>query len=142
MLRLLVVLSLLAVPAAAEEWTVHLDRSPDRFVAYDGDTLLVVIDGLPAPLRRASVRVLGIDTPEIKGECEVERRRAADARAFVLHAFADAEMVTLDVVGWDKYGGRIDAHVRMPNGGDLAGALLEAGLARPYAGGKREGWCG
>lgn len=143
MTRLTALLILLSSPAlAGETWTVNLDRSPDRYIAYDADTLYIVIPSLPGPLQRASIRVLGIDAPEIRGKCESEKARAADGRAFVLHAFRGAETVTLDVIGWDKYGGRVDAHVVMPDGRDLASALIEAGLGRPYDGGARTGWCG
>ena len=137
MIRATALLLLLAFPAFAEPWTARL-RSP---AAYDGDTLSVIVPELPDPLQRMSVRVLGVDTPEIRGRCESERRKAADARAFVLFAFRGAETVEIDVIGWDKYGGRIDAHVRMPDGRDLATALIEAGLGRPYDGGRRAGWC-
>lgn len=136
--RLALLLCLLSSPAIAEPWTVRL-RSP---AAYDGDTLYLIVPELPEPLQRMSVRVLGVDTPEIRGRCEAEKRKAADARAFVLHAFRGATTVELDVVGWDKYGGRVDAHVTMPDGRDLASALIEAGLGRPYDGGARRGWCG
>lgn len=138
MTRLAALLLLLSAPAVAEEWTARLRHPP----AFDGDTLRILVPELPTPLQRMSIRVLGVDTPEIRGRCAEEKRRAADARAFVLHAFRDAETVTLDVIGWDKYGGRIDAHVTMPDGRDLATALIEAGLGRVYDGGRRVGWCG
>ncbi len=130
-------LCLLAAPAAAETWTVKLRAG----VGYDGDTLWILVPELPGPLRRMSVRVLGVDTPEIRGKCEAEKRKAADARAFVLRVFQGAATVTLDVIGWDKYGGRVDAHVLTPDGRDLATLLIERGLGRPYDGGRRAGWC-
>lgn len=139
--RLAALLCLLAAPAAAEPWTVQLDRSPGRSVAYDGDTLYIVVPDLPGPLRRMSVRVLGIDTPELRGSCDTEKRRAADARAFLKQVFAGATQIRINVLKWDKYGGRIDAHVSTPDGRDLAAVLVAAGLARPYDGGKRQGWC-
>lgn len=139
--RLAALLCLLAAPAAAEPWTVQLDRSPGRAVAYDGDTLYVLVPELPGKLRQVSVRVLGIDTPEIRGRCEAERRLAVEARDYLVSLFEGADLVVLDVDGWDKYGGRIDARVITPDGRDLAALLVAAGLARPYDGGKRQGWC-
>ena len=44
-------------------------------------------------------------------------------------------------VGPDKHGGRIVAAASTRTTADVSGALLAAGLARPYDGGRREGWC-
>lgn len=49
-------------------------------------------------------------------------------------------MVSFCNVKWDKYGGRILAEVHV-DGRSLADMLIERGLARPYHGGKRDGWC-
>ena len=37
-------------------------------------------------------------------------------------------------------GGRVDATV-IADGADVGKVLIEEGLARPYSGGKRRGWC-
>lgn len=134
---LFVLLLVCASPALAEPWTVKL--RPE--IAYDGDTLYIVVPELPTPLRHLSVRVLGVDTPEIHGKCDTERSKAADARAYVRGLFAGVETITIDLVGWDKYGGRVDAHVTTPDGRDLAEVLVAAGLGRPYHGEHRAGWC-
>ncbi|SDF83921.1 thermonuclease family protein [Thalassobaculum litoreum] len=134
---LLILLCLIAAPAVAEPWTVKL-RSP---AAYDADTLYVLVPSLPESLQRMSIRVMGIDAPEIRGKCEREKVHARAARDFVLSALKGEEVVTVDVIGWDKYGGRIDAHVALPDGRDLGTVLVRAGLARVYDGGARRGWC-
>jgi hypothetical protein len=41
----------------------------------------------------------------------------------------------------DKYGGRVDADASTASTPDVGGALLNAGLARRYSGGRRESWC-
>ena len=41
----------------------------------------------------------------------------------------------------DKYLGRIDANVIMADGRDVGRVLIEEGLGRPYAGGRRAPWC-
>jgi micrococcal nuclease len=48
--------------------------------------------------------------------------------------------VTLTAVAPDKYPKRVDAYVSI-DGRDLGDALIAAGLARTYVGGKRGGWC-
>jgi len=45
-------------------------------------------------------------------------------------------------VGLDKYGGRVLADAGTRATSDVAAALLAHGLVRPYAGGRREPWCG
>ncbi len=79
---------------------------------YDGDTLFITMPGLPPELARMSVRVDGVDTPEIRGKCEAEKELAQRAKARV----------------------EFDGH-------DLAHLLMAEGLGRAYHGGKREGWC-
>jgi micrococcal nuclease len=51
------------------------------------------------------------------------------------------QVVTLTAVQPDKYDKRVDAYVRLPDGRDLSDALIAAGLARPYSGGRRAEWC-
>ena len=42
-------------------------------VCYDGDTCYVIIKALPKKLEKMSIRILGIDTPEIRGKCAEEK---------------------------------------------------------------------
>jgi len=44
-------------------------------------------------------------------------------------------------VGPDKYLGRIVAEVGTRRTPDISNALIAKGVARPYAGGHRDGWC-
>jgi hypothetical protein len=49
--------------------------------------------------------------------------------------------VVLRDVRYDKYGGRVLAHVETEEGADLGRELLARNLVRPYRGGRRDGWC-
>jgi endonuclease YncB( thermonuclease family) len=95
------------------------------FVNYDGDTL------------RATFRIANIDAPEIKGQCDDERRLAIKAREFTRVWLAKGR-VTIKQTGVDRYG-RILALVER-NGEDLGKALIAARLARPWVG-RRQPWC-
>jgi endonuclease YncB( thermonuclease family) len=86
------------------------------------------------------VRLAGVDAPETKARCEEERVLAARAHALLETLAADGVVVLADVT-LGKYAGRVVARVSSPGGKDWAAALLAAGLARPYDGGAREGWC-
>jgi endonuclease YncB( thermonuclease family) len=108
---------------------------------YDGDTFYINMPGLPPELSRLGVRVRGIDTPEIRGKCPTESRNARAAKAFTQRILAQSgNRVTLSGLHWDKYGGRVDADVYV-GGKKLSDMMIMRGYARPYTGGKRQGWC-
>lgn len=118
----------------------------------DGDTLAVRARIWPGQEVRVHVRVAGIDTPELHSRCLSERDLAARAREFTASfvrpgkpvengALTDAGGVLLRDIRHDKFGGRVLAQVRNQEGADLAGALVQAGFARFYGGGRRAAWC-
>lgn len=110
---------------------------------YDGDTLTVDLlepPNLPRIFQRMDVRLRGIDAPEIKGQCERERKLAQQAKQALAEQLRQAQQLILADVKPDKYF-RLDATV-LADGRNLNTYMLDRGLARPYTGGKREGWCG
>ncbi|WP_417814109.1 thermonuclease family protein [Thalassospira alkalitolerans] len=94
--------------------------------------------GVPDELTRVSIRVRGVDAPEIKGACEAEKQSAIRARDFT--AAWVAAGVEICRPTWGKYGGRIIADVTA-DGRNLAQDLIVRGLGRVYNGGVRKGWC-
>ena len=119
---------------------------PARVVeVIDGDTLGVRVRIWLDQDVATRVRLDGIDAPELRGRCEQERalaRRAADFVAGKVMSEAGAgTLVRLHEVRYGKYARRVVARVEMEDGEDLAQALLDAGLARPYDGGRRASWC-
>lgn len=107
---------------------------------YDGDTFTAKVRIWFETEVTTSVRVLGIDTPEIRGKCDAEKALAIAAREALVRLLAGGSVILRDL-SEDKYGGRIDARV-IAAGVDVAQRMVELGHARPYDGGKREGWCG
>ena len=85
------------------------------------------------------VRVRGIDTPEIRGKCDIEKSRAKQVRDFVRDLHSQATTIELKNCERGKYF-RLVADVYL-NGENLADILFEKGYARKYDGGKRESWC-
>ena len=108
---------------------------------YDGDTITVTLPGLhPLIGEKISIRVNGIDTPEIRGKCTQEKFLAKQAKELVADILKDAESITLKNIGRGKYF-RIVADVFV-NGVSLQGMVIESGLAVPYNGGKKtHSWC-
>ncbi len=105
----------------------------------DGDTVEVEAQIWLGQSLRTLVRILGADTPELHGKCARERDLAIQARTFVAERLAGA--VQLRDIGRDKYGGRVTARVIAADGKDITDTLLGAGLAHPYGGGAKAGWC-
>ena len=106
----------------------------------DGDTIMVRARIWLGQDVETRVRLSGADAPETKARCEEERQLAQAARAFVRDRVASRRVSLLDI-RYDKYGRRVLARVITPEGEDLAESLIRHGLARPYAGGARAGWC-
>lgn len=104
---------------------------PGACRAIDGDTL-------DCAGRR--VRLANIDAPELNGRCPSEIQTAERAKLAAMIAIADAAVRVVPDGGKDRYG-RLIARVTV-DGKDLGGVLVAQGLARPYAGGARKGWCG
>lgn len=106
----------------------------------DGDTLTLKAHIWIAQTIEMKVRLLGIDAPELHGDCDSERARARQAKEY-LSSLVEGRALTMSDIRNDKYGGRVLAHVSAEGHGDLADAMLAQGLARSYDGGKRARWC-
>jgi len=107
---------------------------------YDGDTFTVEAYPWPGLEAKASVRINGVDTPEIRGKCEAEKQKAIEARDFVKDLIL-GEVVFLEHVKYGKYAGRVVANVKLEGGDNLAEKIIRQGLGREYHGGAKEGWC-
>ncbi len=126
----LAVLLLACLAGCAEPGVQRLGAAPQACRAVDGDTLAC---------GAARVRVVGLDAPEMRGECGAERALARRARAR-LDELARGGL-RLSQTGTDRYN-RPLAVVRDAEGRDVARVLIGEGLARPYDGrGRRRGWC-
>jgi micrococcal nuclease len=109
---------------------------------YDGDTITFNLPSLhPIIGEKISIRVNGIDTPEIRGKCEKETYDAKQAKKMVADILKNAEVIILKNMERGKYF-RIAADV-IVDGENLADMLIEAGVAIKYSGGKKtHKWCG
>ena len=107
----------------------------------DGDTFAAAVllnDGIKITVR---VRLRNVDTPEMNGMCNAEIAAAHRARDRLAELIPVGTIVDLQNIKDDKYLGRIDANVIMPDGRDVGDVLIQEKLGRPYAGGRRDAWC-
>jgi endonuclease YncB( thermonuclease family) len=135
-----------AMPAAASPGQPPSVGSPTGHPAevlrvIDGDTFEARVHVWPGLAITTRVRLRGIDAPEMRARCPEEQSRAQAARD-ALDAMLAGGDVRISAVALDKYGGRVVADAATRGAPDISQALLAAGLARPYAGGRRKGWCG
>ncbi|WP_168770513.1 thermonuclease family protein [Flavimaricola marinus] len=102
----------------------------------DGDTVRLWCpngEGGPA-------RLTGFDTPELfSPECPSEYAAALAAKWYLRQAIWGASEVRMVREGTDRYG-RLLVAMEL-DGQPLRQLMIEAGHARPYAGGQRAGWC-
>lgn len=138
-MRYLMVLFLLLSPllVSAEEI-----RQIKYLSTYDGDTIKVKIEiaDLPEVFSIISVRLEGIDTPEIRGSCPLEIEMAHFARDNLAAKLEAAEEVYLIKVKRDKYF-RLLATI-IADDEDVNHWLIEQGLAVRYSGsGPKKNWC-
>ncbi len=100
---------------------------------YDGDTITIAtrILGRSDVLFRFSVRIAGIDCPELKSKNITEKKMAIIARDFVTNKILHKK-ITLQNIQNEKYG-RILADVFV-DGQSLSNMLLQQKLAVEYNG--------
>jgi len=120
---------------------------------HDGDTIKTELP-LPQPLNSVSIRIRGIDSPEMPAEsyhktgkldrakCNKEALLALASKQAVLSLIDGTDIMYITSFEYDKYGGRIVADVKLKSGQDLATFLIDNGFAVKYDGGtKTKDWC-
>jgi endonuclease YncB( thermonuclease family) len=106
----------------------------------DGDTVEVRAHVWLDQTIVTRVRLRSIDAPELRAGCPGEARKAVAARD-ALVTLLDSGKIYLTGLGRDKYGGRVLGDLLTAEGHSISTRMLTTGHARPYDGGKRQGWC-
>ena len=121
-------------PPAFDQWPAEIDPGfgPYRGVVQkiiDGDTLYILLDGGFQVYSYHSIRLFGVNAPELYTSDAAERERGRAARSFVESI---APPGTKCLVRTDKDHttfGRYVASILLADGTDLASATVEAGYA-------------
>lgn len=115
---------------------------------YDGDTCTAQLDNpnnaIPAIFAtNLGIRVLGVDTPEIKGKCDLEKCLALIAKSYT-YSRVVGKKVKLESSIRDKYF-RVVADLQYQEGGvwnSINQGLIDYKIAVEYDGGtKVTDWC-
>lgn len=103
---------------------------------YDGDTVTIasVLPNTTEPIYRFSIRLNGIDTPEIRGKTQEEKELAIQVRDALAEKIY-GKMVELRNVGNEKYG-RVLAEIYL-DGENINQWLVDENFAVAYDGGKK-----
>lgn len=114
---------------------------PEYVSNYDGDTIKFNLSQFHKIIGdNISVRVNGIDAPEIRGKCKKEKDLAIIAKKYVAAKLKDAAEIKLLNMKRGNYF-RIVAEV-LVDGQSLKDILIQEGLAVEYDGGEKTyNWC-
>ena len=83
---------------------------------------------------------MGIDTPELRGNCAREKTLARKAKHHTVAMLREARKIELRDLKRGKYF-RLLATVYV-DGKSLGDSLFQKGLAAAYDGGAKKNWCG
>jgi len=128
-------------PKAPSKNIIHNPVDAEVTYIIDGDTFsakVILKEDIQISVR---VRIMQIDAPELKGECESEMVAAFAAKDRLGELIPIGSRVILTGVKDDKYLGRIDAFVTNDSGHDVGEIMVRENHAHRYGGGKRVGWC-
>jgi micrococcal nuclease len=112
----------------------------DVIRTIDGDTFEARVHLSPGLDITTRIRLRGIDAPELKAACPQELQMAEAASDALRDSLSQGDVAIYNI-GPDKYYGPVVADVATKRTANLSAALLAAGHARSYNGGRRSGWC-
>jgi endonuclease YncB( thermonuclease family) len=96
---------------------------------HDGDTFHPYIDLAPGLVlggldwngrQTLSCRIAGMNAPELSTDA------GKAALTYAEQLCPPGSIVTVGALGWDKYGGRFDGVLTLPNGADFATEMIAA----------------
>jgi endonuclease YncB( thermonuclease family) len=111
----------------------------------DGDTIRATVYKWPGETEEEVFRIRGLDSPEMRGDCQAEKDLARAAKLYLESIIKENKnMVRLTLIGCNSTeGGGFGRCLANVSVGSVlvSDELIRAGLARPNFGEKRSGWC-
>ena len=107
---------------------------------YDGDTIHVVFR-MPNSNEcyKWIIRMIGIDTPEMKSKNTNEKQLAIKARDFLRSLILD-KIIMVECLDFDKYGRLLGNLYVEGNETTISNQMIEKGYAKAYDGGTKAGF--
>ena len=137
----MLILCLMLASLQAQAKDLYGPYKADLVRVLDGDTVEVSVHVWPGLKQSIKLRIAGINTPEKRGRVsDCEKAAGKAATAFTENWLKDADTITVYDIHLGKWAGRVVGKLKK-GGADLSQALINAGHAKPYDGGKREPWC-
>ena len=140
----LAIIPFLVLPLRAQP-TQYTEYYADVIKVIDGDSIRARVKVWPKLTELTTIRLRGVDTPELRARCDRERRLAIAAKQYVQGLLKPGTTVRIKNIRLGKYAGRIIATVYVKDRGerwvDLGEVLQAANYGRAYKGGKRQSWC-
>lgn len=137
----LILPTLLVISASCGATGLYGPYSANVIKVIDGDTVRLDIRIWPGLTQRVNLRLSGVNTPEKRGKVsDCEKKAGQAATEFTQRFLNGVNTVTIHGVKRGKYAGRVLGKLSKAET-DLGQALIHAGHARPYSGGKRKAWC-
>ena len=107
---------------------------------YDGDTIHVVFKMQNSnECYKWIIRVIGIDTPEMKTKNTYEKQLAIKARDFLRNLILD-KIIFIECLDFDKYGRLLGDIYAEGNDMSMSNQLIVKGYAKAYDGGTKTKW--
>lgn len=143
MLRFIVLILILsvshAIPLPAKAKSLPQIYQAEVIEIVDGDTIRVSIPLWIDHTLIKTIRIRGIDTPELRSKCHAEKQ-AAELAKTKLSDLIGGRTVSLKNVAYGKYAGRVLADIYLDDV-NVSDWLIDQDLAIGYGGGKRSSWC-
>ena len=140
MKKILFMVLLTVLSSASSNKTYGVAEVQEVTSIYDGDTFRANIKDYPKIIGyRVSIRINGIDTPELRGKCKEEIKLARAAKKKTVSLLRGAKHIELRNMKRGKYF-RILADVYVDDI-SLSSELLKGGYAVKYSGGHKIDWC-
>lgn len=136
---LVFILLLALAPFASAGKQVYGPYEFDVARYYDGDTLYAYVKIWPDLVQHVGIRINGVNTPEKATSLKCEKTAGLKAAEFT-RSFVEGRQCVIVGVEPGKFSRRVLGDIEC-DGERLSVALIDAGHARPYFGGKREPWC-
>lgn len=106
---------------------------------YDGDTFYGWGETFIYTTTYMKIRVMGMDTPEIRGSSDCEKILAYKAKEYLISLLNNSMYVIIDNIKYDSFG-RVLAFVTVSQG-RVDKLMIKNGFARPYIKNDKSEWC-